>query len=519
LSLARTLDTAARKSTSLDTGSMIKEHRRLYEADRMHVMKVIGVHNKDHAPKVEKMNHLGSFARTRQSNLARTMPRPRGKAKALARFNSGRDKAFADELVRLTTRIGTHLAQDGHVPGGVWTEFDNLNNNRQFFRRSDSDHLSQSRHTCGPGTYDTIGRKRTPPGGKLSGGSGGASRRRNEAQLEAMDRMKHRESSFRKTKDWGPRESGHLQRLYEELGRPRGRLSRGLRDYEEHLEKFAFRHIQLYPRRSLEDVKDRVDQSLRFNKFLEIGEGDYWGTLRETQLKQRALRHGVTGLNPAPPMASGRGGMLDGEDGGEDGEEDALSRMSQKTGAAGTGVIYDPTLARAPAWTMPGRPKVRTPSPPPGPAEGGSEPYDYRSIGQQITSDKRNSGGARFPRAGADGATKLTPAEQIALLEPTSTTYTPQVAITKPRVKAYPWKRAEGDAIIDHTAVLVGPGSYEHNSMIGTQYESQRRSNDAYKWSNVWTGRLPRHLEPATEKFATSAPLPSPPTLKVLHEF
>ena len=138
LSLARTLDTAARKSTSLDTGSMIKEHRRLYEADRMHVMKVIGVHNKDHAPKVEKMNHLGSFARTRQSNLARTMPRPRGKAKALARFNSGRDKAFADELVRLTTRIGTHLAQDGHVPGGVWTEFDNLNNNRQFFRRSDS---------------------------------------------------------------------------------------------------------------------------------------------------------------------------------------------------------------------------------------------------------------------------------------------------------------------------------------------------------------------------------------------
>ena len=159
-----------------------------------------------------------------------------------------------------------------------------------------------------------------------------------------------------------------------------------------------------------------------------------------------------------------------------------------KTGAAGTGVIYDPTLARAP-WTMPGRPKVRTPSPPPGPAEGGSEPYDYRSIGQQITSDKRNSGGARFPRAGADGATKLTPAEQIALLEPTSTTYTPQVAITKPRVKAYPWKRAEGDAIIDHTAVLVGPGSYEHNSMIGTQYESQRRSNDAYKWSNV-DGRL-----------------------------
>ena len=168
---------------------------------------------------------------------------------------------------------------------------------------------------------------------------------------------------------------------------------------------------------------------------------------------------------------------------------------------------------------MVSRPIERVPSPPPGPAEGGSEPFDYRSIGQQITSDKRNSGGARFPRAGADGATKLTPAEQIALLEPTSTTYTPQIQLTRPRVKAYPWKRAEGDAIIDHTAVLVGPGSYEHSSMMGAQFESQRQNNDAYKWSTVWTERLPRHLEPTTEKYASSDPLPPPPKLKVLHEF
>ena len=127
-------------------------------------------------------------------------------------------------------------------------------------------------------------------------------------------------------------------------------------------------------------------------------------------------------------------------------------------------------------------------------------------------------GGVKFTRAGADGATKLTPAEQIALLEPTSTTYTPQIQLTRPRVRSYPWKRAEGEAVIDHTSVLVGPGSYETNSsMLGKQEISKYRSNDGKPFSTAWTARLPRELEPVKESVATSAPPPSPPKLQALY--
>lgn len=504
LSLARTLETTARNSVSLSTGTMVHEPRRLYENDRMHVLRIIGVHNHHHTPKVEKMNHLGSFARSRKSNTATTMKQPRGKTESMTRFNAGRDESFAEELVRLTTRIGSHLANDGHVPGGVWTEFDNLNNNKKYFRKSDSDYLSQSRPCCGPGSYE-INKSTKPRPSKQNSTGFVAPRRRTEAQLEARDRMKHRESVFRKTKDWDVNELGHLQRLYQDLGRPRGQLIRGLRDYEEHLEKFAFRHIQVYHRRSLEEVKIRVDESFRFNKFLEIGEREYWGTLRETQAKQRVQKY--TGL--AAP-ASVRSGTF------EEGELSPYS--SNKVGASVSGVTFNPALPRAPAWSMAGRPVVRTPSPPPGPSEGGSEPFDYRSIGQQITSDKPNVGGVKFTRAGADGATKLTPAEQIALLEPTSTTYTPQIQLTRPRVRSYPWKRAEGEAVIDHTSVLVGPGSYETNSsMFGKQEISKYRSNDGKPFSTAWTARLPRELEPVKESVATSAPPPSPPKLQALY--
>lgn len=249
--MSRVLEQEARKSLSLNSGK-VREPRQLYAAERMSILKQLNLHDDmaTVATQVERSKHLGAFAR----NGRKTNPPPsNGRAVAIQNFNAGRDAEFGDNLARLSKDIGDHLARDGHVPAFVWTEFEGLNNNRRFFRKTEEDLTSSTRNVVGPGCYETNNMK-LPPGGKISGGNAPV-RWRNDAQLEATDRMKHKESVFRTSKDYGKQEQGHLERLYEELGRPRFSYKRGDSNYEEHLEKYAYRHIQIYHRRNLDDVK------------------------------------------------------------------------------------------------------------------------------------------------------------------------------------------------------------------------------------------------------------------------
>ena len=304
----------------------------------------------------------------------------------------------------------------------------------------------------------------------------------------------------------GAAESGHLQRLYEELA-ARGAGCRAACGTTRSTREVRVPAHPAVPAAQPRGREGPRGPSLRFNKFLEIGEGDYWGTLRETQLKQRALRHGSR-AQPRATHGERQGGMLDGEDGGEDGEEDALSRVAEN-GRGGDGGDLRPDPGARPCVD-----DARE-------AQGARRRPRQARLRRQRTVrlpvnraadhlDKRNSASA-FPGR-APTAPPLTPASNCAAGADIDDVHL-QVAITKPRVKAYP-EAGRGRRDHHHTAVLVGPGSHEHNSMIGTQYESAR-SNDAYKWSNVWTGRLPRHLEPAT----CSDVGPTSPHRRVLHEF
>jgi len=317
-----------------------------------------------------------------------------------------------------------------------------------------------------------------PPRGGRIGAPSGPVRSRTYAQLEATERIKHQECSFRTSKDYGAKEVEHLQRLFEDIGRPRFSYTRGDRDYEEHLEKYAYRHIQIFHRRRLAEVKDRVDHCLKYNRFHEVDEAGYWAHVSKA-------RQGPSASAPLPSMFSG--------------------------GAASV----DPTKGRAPAWVLGSRLEARAETPPPGPAQGGSEPYDYRSIGKQVSSEKVDPGNVPFTRAGAAG-TSLTIAEQIALLTPTPTTYTPKVDYTIERVKAYPWARNDNAEGIRPQAISAGPGSYEATSMRGPQHDSKRRSDQMYSIPKRWTGRLPRELEPVKEKYGAADPPPPPPLLPKL---
>jgi hypothetical protein len=250
LSMARVLEQDARRAVSLTSGK-IREPRRLYEAERMAILKQLNLSDDAKSvTQVVRSKHLGAFAR-RSRNGSTKVPK-NGRVSAIEKFNAGRDAEFGDNLARLSKTIGDHLAENGHVPDGVWTEFEGLNKNRRFFRKTHDDATMATPHAVGPGSYQT--KVDIAPGGKISGADAPV-RRRNDAQLEATDRLKHKESIFRLSKDYGTKEQGHLERLYEEIGRPRFSYKRGDRNYEEHLEKYAYRHMQMYSHRSLNDVK------------------------------------------------------------------------------------------------------------------------------------------------------------------------------------------------------------------------------------------------------------------------
>ena len=462
LSLSRTLENESRKALNLQSG-LVREPRRLYLSDRMSTLRALKLHSIDGAQDLQKNPHLGNIPRGKIGRAP--LDTSSGRAEAMAQFNRGRDREFAEELARLSKTIGGHLAQGGSVPDGLWSSFDNLNVNRVFFRKSEDEALSQSRLSVGPGAY--LNPKFEARGGTTfgSGGGGHGASGRTQAQLQAVDRIKHRESSFRVTKDFSAIEQDHLQRLFEEFGRPPCAYSRGERNYEEHLEKFGYRHIQIFPRRSFEEVKERVHASLKKNSFKEVGESKYW---REVGV------HGAEGCRHAGFASS--------------------------------------TQPRAPRWDLGRRIEERAPTPPPGPEEGGSEPYEYRSIGNQIDSEKKDRGSVTFTKAGAAGST-LTIAEQLANLTPTSTTYRPSHSLTRLRPLAYPWRRDNGEVADDKESSMLGPGAYEATPMSGPQVDSRRRSNNAGSMPKAWSKRLPRELEPVTEKYASTAPLPPPPRL------
>jgi len=477
LTMARVLAEEAKKSQNISAGH-VREPRRLYEAERMHVLKQLGLNSVvGGRADVGKNKHLGRFPRGQQGGRP-TMVKKDGGKRARDKFNAGRDKEFAEELVRLTTTIGHHLAHDeGRVPDSIWSSFDNLNNNRRFLCKSEDEVGSQTRNTVGPGSY-LKSEFVLPKGGRMGHGQAVAPRR-TVAQLEAESRMKHRESSFRTSKDYGKKEQMHLQRLYEELGRPRFTYTRGDPDYEEHLDKFAFRHVQIYPNRAFGDIKDRVHNCLKLNKFSEVGEGEYWAAHRKQE----------------PDLSLPNPG--------------ALRHVHSQPSAS------DSTKRRAPSWELGQRLPERVPTPPPGPREGGSEPYEYRSIGRQIESSKPDRGTAAFARAGAAGS-MLTIAEQLANLTPTSTTYRPRDTYlsTKERPRSFPWKHDHGDGgEIKLADAIVGPGSYEAASMTGVQHDSTRTTRPALSMPKAWTMRLPRDLEPLQEKYGAPAPLPPIPQL------
>jgi hypothetical protein len=469
------LEEDAKKARNISAGH-VREPRRLYEAERLHVLKHLGLNAMlGGRADVGKNKHLGRFPRGRQGGRA-GMAQADGGQRAREKFNAGRNKDFAAELVALTSTIGHHLAHGGGVPDGVWSRFDNLNTNRRFLCKADDEVGSQTRNTVGPGSY-LKNDFALPRGGRM-GQAQAAAPRRTEAQLAAEDRMKHRESSFRTSKDYGAKEATHLQRLFEELGRPRFSYTRGDANYEEHLDKFAFRHVQIYPGRLFGDIKDRVHNCLKLNKFSEVGEGGYWAARRKQ-----------------PP---------------------ALATAPARLSGARSPLPFDATKARAPSWELGRRGADRTP--PPGPAEGGSEPYEYRSIGRQVESGKPGCGSAAFARAGAAGS-MLTMAEQLATLTPTATTYRPKDTYisTKERPRSFPWKQDHGDgASVKLGDAVVGPGAYDAASMTGPQHDSTKTSRPALTVPKAWTQRLPRDLEPLQEKYGAAAPLPPIPKLKAL---
>jgi len=102
----------------------------------------------------------------------------------------------------------------------------------------------------------------------------------------------------------------------------------------------------------------------------------------------------------------------------------------------------------------------------------------------------------------------MTIAEQIALLTPTPTTYTPMVGATKERPLAYSFRK--GVEVERVELGTVGPGSYE---------PSKLKQDPSSRWTSslVWTGRLPRELEPVKEKYTSAAPFPPPPKLEPLY--
>lgn len=138
---------------------------------------------------------------------------------------------------------------------------------------------------------------------------------------------------------------------------------------------------------------------------------------------------------------------------------------------------------------------------------------DYRSIGNQVSSEKSNAGNVKFSHS---MGTTQTIAEQVANLTPTATTYNPKFALVKPRVSGGAWKQAEGDVSVD-LKNFVGPGSYSLPSMMGPQFDSAHiNSNHPIKFTSSRTGRLPRSLERITEgsATATNVPIPKPPRLQ-----
>jgi len=481
VSQARALEHAER-TVSLEYPCMRKSGD-MYLTERLEMFRALKLHSKDVTPPVNKSKHLGRAARRR----TRTVPGLESTAKARERFNAARRNDYAHQLTSLTQSIGDSLMKDNTVPVTLWAKYDKLNADRRFQPKEEHTEaeVGAGLSTCGPGAYLKHHDFKTPHGrfGREArfgeGGKGGKSRK-TAAQSEAIDRIGH------PAPDWPAKERQHLQRLYDEFGRP---ARPGRRTYDEHLDNFVVRHTAIYPHREAIDVRRRVDEALRLNKFREPGEGDYW-------------RHVGTQGKP---------------------KERAVKSLPGFTGTLEdtTGSSRDPRLPRAPSWVMGERRTERYSPPAPGPREGGSEPFEYKSIGDQLLSNNRTASGVVFSRVPRDpDSSKLTAKEEVDRLEPTATTYTPKFTAVHASIPVATLKGRDAlntENVNEKYDAVRGPGSYEVRGSMGLQADSSKRSNKvlADMKSGTWTGRLPLDLEPLPAKFAPASKLELPPEPKL----
>jgi len=109
--------------------------------------------------------------------------------------------------------------------------------------------------------------------------------------------------------------------------------------------------------------------------------------------------------------------------------------------------------------------------------DGGGGGGDFSSLGVQVLSESLTSWGSTFNRAGGLKSNLSVEEEQDGI-EPTATTYRPNVDYVKPRAPNHPmYDRLDGVKWSDKFAALTGPGSYEELGSVGVQCESTKANS------------------------------------------
>lgn len=169
---------------------------------------------------------------------------------------------------------------------------------------------------------------------------------------------------------------------------------------------------------------------------------------------------------------------------------------------------------RAPAHAIANRQPPRMQTPVTSMQDGGSEPFQFRSMGDQVMSQLPTAPSARFSHAGMDVEKMRTPAEQAARRMPTCMTYRPRKEVVLPKAPSHSLGPSLRSEVLRNKAnCLAGPGAYRHVSAVGKQTESHSTNNHAARFNKARTGRIPIDWEPVEEKYEKKCALPELPPL------
>jgi len=228
-----------------------------FTEERMAVLSILNGVNQEY----QGAGNLGVVPR-RQQQLVQPFEKKDHTAAVYERYERNRRQHFSDKLNALVKEMEKYLTAGEEVPSYLWTQYDRL--------QRDPSYQPLKRPVPGPASYqpfaDRLITSKSAPAYSFPKGFPEKS-----VTLEKQRSPKAKAPVQSLHQRWPKEELELLNQLYWDLGRPRKGVPAA-----DLLDRYAERHLQVFSKRIANDVRQRVAEMWKQNRFQEPGEHEFW---------------------------------------------------------------------------------------------------------------------------------------------------------------------------------------------------------------------------------------------------